>query len=184
MRWVESRSRTKQGSTKKRHRRRKLSLRKRRLWFSSRLPDLNLTFPRHLVQPPNWHTQAWWWALQLALRWLGAPTGEADRHSNLRRLTSKALIICNPRATSSNRRCILQQLTLLAMAGSSTLIRQPCTRPLRNRPPSGQRWPATTISKFLQVAMPQVFFVLRTTPTFQVIKKVLDSDNSGSCLLF
>lgn len=33
-------------------------------------------------------------------------------------------------------------------------------------------------------ALQHLVFVIKTTTSFRVIKKVLDSDNSGSCLLF
>ena len=112
--WAESRSSLEQ--VVKWHHRRKLSLRKR-LQFSSRLLDHNLTLPRHLVRLVKWPSQAWWWETPLAAMQLGTLIGVVDKHPNLRRRTQPPLIMCSPRAPRSRKPCFLWW-TLQALAGS------------------------------------------------------------------
>jgi len=115
--WAESRSSLEQVVNW--HRRRKLSLR-RRLQFSSRLLDHNLTLLRHLVWPTKWPNQAWWWETPLAAMQLGTLIGVADKHPNLRRRTQPQLIICSPRAPRSRKQCFLWRI-LQALVGSMLL---------------------------------------------------------------
>ena len=56
-------------------------------------------------------------------------------------------------------------------------------RLLRWEQTNRRHWEAQS-SQALFVGAPLVFVQLAFTTTFRVIKKVLDSDNSGSCLLF